>query len=202
MAYYFYRSATSKQAALANASVKLTKEALATTERAFVCLDKFEVECATGADVKIFEITNLPERYKNDLDLYITRFAILPRWKNNGNTPTKKLTVNIDWQGPKGDIPPEYEFRKRAVNFFIAPNSVELGEAIEIPTARAIVDYGVAPMGDEPMIFIWGRADYLDIFDKPHFIEWCYRLRFDRHDGKRLRATFIQWGEHNRTDED
>lgn len=52
------------------------------------------------------------------------------------------------------------------------------------------------------MILIWGRADYEDVFDKPHFVEWCYELRFDMYDGKRLSATFIQIGNHNRTDED
>ncbi len=57
------------------------------------------------------------------------------------------------------------------------------------------------PIGVEPLIFIWGRADYEDIFKRKHFAEWCRRLRFDRHDGKTLHASFIQWGEYNRTDE-
>jgi hypothetical protein len=56
------------------------------------------------------------------------------------------------------------------------------------------------PVGDEPPVFIWGRADYDDIFGSHHFIEWCYRLRFERHTGERMSAGFIQWGDYNRSD--
>ena len=52
------------------------------------------------------------------------------------------------------------------------------------------------------MIFIYGRADYDDVFGHHHFVQWCYTLRFERHQGEKVRASFIQWGEYNRTDED
>jgi hypothetical protein len=70
-----------------------------------------------------------------------------------------------------------------------------------MPQAARIVDYGVHREGVEPMVWIWGRADYEDIFGMKHFVEWCYQPRFDAHDGKRLRVTFIQWGDNNRTDD-
>jgi hypothetical protein len=78
---------------------------------------------------------------------------------------------------------------------------VEHSAVIEMPPAGAIVDWSWSSRGDEPLILIWGRADYDDVFGKHHFVEWCYRLRFERHKGERMSAGFIQWGEHNRSDE-
>ncbi|MGO9459647.1 MAG: hypothetical protein ACLP1W_05925, partial [Rhodomicrobium sp.] len=83
-----------------------------------------------------------------------------------------------------------------------APNAVEPSGVIEIPPAQALINYGAwGCSGPEPKIFIWGRADYEDIFGEPHFVEWCYQLRFERYEGKKVRASFIQWNEYNRTDE-
>jgi hypothetical protein len=79
--------------------------------------------------------------------------------------------------------------------------AVEHSPVVEMPEARRIVDYGVHREGEEPACWIWGRADYEDIFGEPHFVEWCYQPRFDAHDGKTLRVTFIQWVEYNRTDD-
>ena len=53
------------------------------------------------------------------------------------------------------------------------------------------------PTKIEPLFLIWGQADYEDVFEDKHTTKWCYRVRLDRHDGKKLNATFIQWGGHN-----
>jgi hypothetical protein len=50
-------------------------------------------------------------------------------------------------------------------------------------------------------LFVWGRADYEDVFGKKHFTQWCYQFRPERHDGKNLRVSLIQWGPYNGTDE-
>jgi hypothetical protein len=71
-----------------------------------------------------------------------------------------------------------------------------------MPSAAAIVTWSLNPIGLEPPVLIWGRADYEDIFGRSHFVEWCHRLRLDRHDGKNMRAGFIQWGDYNRSDDD
>ena len=73
---------------------------------------------------------------------------------------------------------------------------------MEIPGTQVLVNYGLNSVGAEPRIFLWGRADYEDVFGKTHFIEWCYRLRYESHRGEKLRASFIQWGDYNRSDED
>jgi hypothetical protein len=176
--------------------------ALKTAERAFVFLDGFDVEITTAADSKVVEIELLPNRYRSRPDLFLTRFAIFPRWKNGGNTPTKSLKIQINWGGPTGHVPPDYIYARPPTPFFLAPKAAEISAEIEIPPAASLINWGMSPIGEEPHIWIWGRADYEDVFGRPHFTEWCRRLRFDNHRGERLRAQFIQWGDYNRTDED
>ena len=46
-----------------------------------------------------------------------------------------------------------------------------------MPDAQTLVDYGMYPYWnnyralDDPWMYIWGRADYEDIFKRPHFVE-------------------------------
>ena len=177
-------------------------EELRKIERAFIFLDGFNVELTTAEDTDAAS-RSVPERYVSDPGLVITRFAIQPRWKNSGNTPTRNMTVRVNWRGIEGPIPPDYVYRDNSQKVFLAPNAIESGEFIEIPGMQSLIDYGMFTAGAEPMAFIWGRADYEDIFGRPHFVEWCYRIRFERHKrGQALRAGFIQWGEYNRTDDE
>lgn len=153
----------------------------AASNRAFVYLDGLNVELTTAADAK--EIGNQPQ-FRWGPELFISRFAAQPRWRNSGNTPTKRMTIQVDWRGPIGPIPPEYQYRQEPFRFFLPAKATECSDVIEMPGVQALVEYGMERIGDMPMIFIWGRADYTDVFDKAHFVEWCYRLRLDRHDGK------------------
>ena len=59
----------------------------------------------------------------------------------------------------------------------------------------------MSPMGVEPFILIWGRADYEDVFQQKHFVEWCHRLRLSRTGGEKMSAGTFQWGDYNRSDE-
>jgi hypothetical protein len=180
---------------------KAGNEALEVTERAFIFIDGFNTELTTAIDAKI-NSGKLPERYKSRPELFITRFAVQPKWKNGGNTPTVGMTIRINWRGPEGPVPPDYIYRNAPEQFFVAPRAIEPSEIIDMSAMpRVLVDHGLNPLGAEPMIFIWGRADYEDVFGRMHFIEWCYRLRMECYDGKCLRAHFIQWGKYNRTDE-
>jgi hypothetical protein len=172
------------------------------TERAFVLLDGFDYELTTDTKGRISH-NLLPAFYLGKSHLFLTRFAMRPRWRNGGNTPTKKMLVKINWQGPPGPILPTHEYKNDSAEpFFLAPKAVEGTPFLEMPVARALVDHGMGGLGLPPRIFIWGRADYEDIFGNPHFIEWCHELRLEAHDGDNLRAGTTQWGEYNRTDED
>ncbi len=195
-------SATRESAMAAQDAANIARVALITTERAFVYIDGFNVELTTAMDSDTaVDIERLPEYYRTDPGIYITRFAAQPRWKNGGNTPTNQMTVQVNWRGPPGPIPPDYIYRDAPQPFFLAPKATEPTGFIEMPSAQALVNWAMRPIGDSPLIFVWGRADYRDVFNQPHFIEWCYQLRLSRPvRNERIRANFIQWGEYNRSD--
>jgi hypothetical protein len=184
---------------------KSGQTAFEATERAFVFIDGFDFELTTRADIKgtvhpLYE--GEPQWHQDHPGLVISRFALRPRWKNGGNTPTKNMKIQVDWRHPSGSIPPpEYSYRTSPEHFFLAPKAVELTETIELPQAAGIVNWSMSQMGVEPLILVWGRADYEDVFSRKHFVEWCYRLRLSRTGGERMRASMIQWGEYNRTDD-
>lgn len=181
---------------------KAGQDSLEATERAFVFLDGFNVELTTLEDNPD---SPTPESLRDvDRGLHVTRFALQPRWKNGGNTPTRNMRVRVHWRGPGGSLPNDfpYEYQEDAAPFFIAPHAVEQSEVVEMLGINDLIQNGMAgTLGPTPLMFVWGRADYEDVFGKPHFIQWCYRLRPDRHDGKRLRVSFIQSDSHNLSDE-
>ena len=168
-----------------NRQARLTKEALVTTERAFVFLEDFDTEWS-------FQPGSVNNR--------IGRFLIKPRWRNNGTTPTKNMLVAVNWSHWMGDPPAgfKYEYGDPRARMFLGPQATEWSTGIDIPSPVA----SSALKGDQH-IFIWGRTDYEDIFDgtRPHFTEWCYRLKLSE-SGTQLYPQFIAYGEHNRSDED
>jgi hypothetical protein len=176
--------------------------------RAYVFLADFVVELTTAnnADYEGNESFTALLPKGTDKGLYVTRFAVLPNWKNEGFTPVKNMTVNVNWRKPGGSLAENfsYNYADEPQSFFLAPKASAISEAIEIPAIHAneIINNGMPRFGETPIMFIWGRADYFDVFDAPHFVEWCFRIRFDRHDGRTLMVRFIHHGKHNRSDEE
>jgi hypothetical protein len=194
-----------REAALAgNRSNEISRATFEATERAFVFIDGFNTELTTRADALEPEGIQMRKTQGNDPDLQITRFAAQPRWKNGGNTPTRNMRIRTNWTHYTGPLPAQYynDYGTDPTSFFIAPKAIEPSEFVEMSAApQVLVDHQMRPVGSEPLVIIWGRADYEDVFGHPHFIEWCYRLRLERHDGKKMRAHFVQLGSYNRTDE-
>jgi hypothetical protein len=192
---------------------KSGQRAFEATERAFVFLDGFNYELTTRADlptpanmkrIGIHGAKGEPEWYRSFPQFVITSFAMQPRWKNSGSTPTRNMTIQVDWRGPPGPVPPaEYVYRGSPQPFFLPPGAVETSGVIEVTSAAAdIVKWSMSPLGVEPFILIWGRADYEDVFQKKHFVEWCHRLRLSRPvRDERMGASTFQWGDYNRSDE-
>ena len=193
-------------------SLKQAAHAFEQTERAFVFLDGFTPELTTASD-SMTALAHLSERYSDDPGLCVTRFAVQPKWKNGGNTPTVNMTIRVGWQFIAKDIPPSYLYGNSLKPFFIAPKAIESSTFIDIQTqgVRGLINHensteadpiphGIAPpVLVDPKLLIWGRADYKDVFGHAHFTEWCREVRFERHDGKKLCAGFIQWGDYNRS---
>lgn len=189
------------------------KEALEATDRAFVFIDGFNVELTVLSDLvhsrsrTLGPAPFLPngQRAENP-DLFVTRFAVQPRWKNGGNTPTKGMTIRVDWREPglplAGDF--TYDYADSDTRFFLAPKATEPSAVIEMHGANTVINDGM-PHRDgepEPSMFIWGRADYSDAFGQRRFTQWCYQVRFERHSLGPLKPQFIQWGPYNRTETD
>jgi hypothetical protein len=110
----------------------------------------------------------------------------------------------------------DFAYQDRAEHHFLGPQAIETSVAIKVPPTYVtnVIEFenampSLASVGSNEYanlfrsIIIWGRADYLDVFDKPHFTEWCYRIGFSRPPGQKLSASsFTQCSEYNRTDHD
>jgi hypothetical protein len=108
----------------------------------------------------------------------------------------------VDWRAPGSPLPVDFSYREKPTAFFLGPGAVEPSDVIEMTGAMALVNWQWNPVLPSPLMLIWGRADYRDVFGQPHFTEWCYQLRLSRPiRTERMRAEFIQWGEYNRTDQ-
>jgi hypothetical protein len=180
------------------------EEQHAIVNRAFVYLDGFNIELSTLAQVN-HHPGQISERYKHrEPDLHVTRLAVQPRWKNSGNTPTKNLTIRVNWKPPGGELDQDhYVFAENEHKMFLGPSGIEGSQFIEMGNEiNDLIDDGKGGFQDPlPKLFVWGRADYEDVFGKHHFTQWCYQFRPERHDGKNLRVGLIQWGPYNGTDE-
>lgn len=172
-------------AVVTNRQARLTKEALVTTERAFVFLEDFDSDWA----------------YQPQAVNKITRLLVSLRWRNSGATPTKNMTVAVNWTHWMGDLPMgfQHEYGDARLRMFLGPQATEWSTPIEIPSHVAS-----AALKGDGHIFIWGRVDYEDIFNgtRPHFTEWCYRMKLNDRDNKLHPPQFIAYGDHNRSDED
>jgi hypothetical protein len=179
------------------------EEQHAIVNRAFVYLDGFNIELSTLAQAN--HDGEISERYKHRApDLHVTRLAVQPRWKNSGNTPTKNLTIRVNWKPPGGELDEDhYVFVGHEHKMFLGPSGIEGSQFIEMGNEiNDLIDDGKGGFqGPVPKLFVWGRADYEDVFGKHHFTQWCYQFRPERHDGKTLRVGLIQWGPYNGTDE-
>jgi hypothetical protein len=188
---------------------KAGRESLETTERAFVYIDGFEIELTTAQDGGSEDIEVLPEMYRNDPGLFVTRFAVQPRWRNSGHTPTRNMKIRVDFgASPDANTIGTYKLEKQ--NFFVGPGAISGSQFLEIGAMNMIIEANANMIieanvdhAPSPIILIWGRADYDDVFGKKHFAEWCYQVlpaRYSR--SQRMGAHFFQWGDYNRTDKD
>lgn len=163
----------------------------AISNRAFVFLDSFDPDLRTGPP--------LEARF----------FAVHPKWRNSGSTPTKNMTIRTQYKAHDGELPDDFEYNYTvdAQPFFIGPGATAPSNQIEVPAGLVTMSVQEAQTTlslKGKLIFFWGRADYSDVLDdrRRHFCEWCYRAEFSSLDANTLRVTFIQWGRYNRTDED
>ncbi|MGH6872967.1 MAG: hypothetical protein ACREHE_15835 [Rhizomicrobium sp.] len=172
----------------------------ALTERANIVPGIFNRELSTGADElsKHLKSALPPPRTIAQAELDVTYFAVQPVWVNTGSTTTEKMKIRVDWCDD--DERPIGSYRYAWQTFFVAPNSVEPSEFIEMPGLNALIQNGFAGTVTHPAPrrLIWGTAEYNDIFGTKHWLRWCYRIRASRpNPGQGLKISLIQWGDYN-----
>lgn len=154
---------------------------------------------------KVMPIHRLYQQYPQ---LCVLSFAVIPRWKNAGRTPTKNMTIQVDWAPVVDDAEPtttwgssrpKFTYHLPPQPFFVPAGAVENSESVDIPLAQQIVTDRLIKLPSMPdlQIVIWGRADYQDVFNKHHFIEWCYQIQFSADSLNALRVNFIRWHEYH-----
>jgi len=171
----------------------------ALTERANVVPATFNRELSTAVDELAKQIQGpMALQVRAKLELDVRYFAVQPVWANTGNTPTQRMRIRVDWGD--GNERPVGNYREPWQEFFIAPKSTETSEFIEMPGLNELIQDGAAGVGGRrvPLRLIWGAAEYEDVFDKKHWLRWCYRIRASRpNPGQGLKITLIQHGDHN-----
>ena len=181
------------------------KEKFEASDRAFVFINGFNYELTTALE-SLLGTENMPAFYRTPetRGLYVTRFACQPRWRNSGATPTKNMKILVHWGQASEQVPPRYNSPPHTTKerwFFVGPGATEPGDFIDMSAApMGLINWSLHPIPPEPILLVWGRADYEDVFGKSHFTEWCYRIRPERHTNERMTVGFMQWGDYNRTD--
>ena len=125
---------------------KAGRDALETTERAFVLIDGFNAELTIYTDLP-YTPQELEEfRADHNPSLWLIRFAVQPRWKNAGNTPTRNMRIQVEWRGPGGTPPVDFAYDYHGFKaipsvFFLAPKAVEPSDFFEIVGANEIITH-------------------------------------------------------------
>jgi hypothetical protein len=174
---------TRESIAIANRSAETAERALVTIERSFVFLIELNFDSMSWTGGR-----------------QIVHLQVKPIWRNSGSTPTRNLSIRVNWAHcPISNVPPEIGTFKDIdpTKMFLAPQAQEWTEAINIPPAIA-----TRALNQEVSIFIWGQADYEDIFDgtSPRFTQWCNRLNFTVSGAPSIAA--VAYSDFNRSDED
>jgi len=139
--------------------------------------------------------------------LVISRFRLIPKWKNNGTTPTKKMTVSLQWIKTEFNNPPIFPIHNKnelassvyTQSLFAGPKSTALSTVLEIPLGDDLVGTVIDPFKfGNRKLFIWGKVEYEDVFGKKHASESCYYLQFIMNSiYEPIIISYIQTGEQN-----
>lgn len=141
-------------------------------------------------------------------DFWVERCTVTPVWKNNGNTPAKKLKISLQWRiiadkaTPKFPVSPENKDIPGIVvqeqSIYLGPQASCLSEYMEITNVNSIF---INPL-EMKNLFVWTKAEYEDVFGKKHFTENCYRVQFKtERQYCPIFAEFVQCGNQNLSDE-
>jgi hypothetical protein len=193
VATLFLYYAGEKQIAIAKTSadaardqVKLSREALISTERAFIFLKEFK-----------WEFVGTKDTYK------IHTWKFVPILENVGNTPTKHMTNYVNYQACLNRLDLSFgfpDFGGEVGRTTIGPKKIMHASHINIS-----VDILSKVKSGEAHAYIWIWADYNDVFENTprHRSEFCAEI-IVHGDPMAENCTFFfrQWGPFNGADEE
>jgi hypothetical protein len=122
-------------------------------------------------------------------------------WTNAGQTPALAVIANCNWQDFDGELPLDFNYPPNPKPDQVDPVPIGPGRILisRIPHIPEPIFRAVRQ--NKRRLFIWGWADYRDIFStkRTKRTEFCYELRFDALIGT-AKMAFIPYGPHNGLD--
>jgi hypothetical protein len=122
-------------------SNEIARESMERQLRAYLCFESIDVDASHG-------------------DVKLTAF-----WKNTGQTPARKADVWLNWEDMIGDMPANFPFSK--------PEQQDDDGACTVSSGRTVLAFedkkvpkdvfGACCEGTRNL-YVWGRAEYTDIF--------------------------------------
>lgn len=151
-------AAATDSAGIAQKSARVAEDALISGQRAFMFIR--EIKTILHQD---------PETGK-------FQWTIHPIWANSGNTPTRGLSINTTYRLLDEPLPQNYDFpesREDLIPAIAGPRSMV--EAV--PGTLSSEDLQAIQNGKK-FFYIWGRAEYHDIFEgtKKRVTRFCNQL--------------------------
>lgn len=148
-------------AAAAEKSANIAETAMTSSERAFVYLDTF--------------------RWVSHLGLSKNRYywEIVPIWINTGNTPTRRLNIDVCYDLRETPLPDDFSFpdhrAEQTILVMIRPRG---GTAGSIPYEIWDEDL-IAVRDGKKYFYVWGSAEYHDVFEntEKHITRFCAFIR-------------------------
>jgi|GEM_PF-2060097 len=151
-------NAATNSAAVAQKSARVAEEALISGQRAFMFIR--EIKTVLHQD---------PETGK-------FQWTIHPIWANSGNTPTRGLSINTTYRLLDEPLPPNYDFpesREGLIPAIAGPRSM-----VEAAPGTLSGEELQAIQSGKKFLYIWGWAEYHDIFEgtKKRVTRFCNQL--------------------------
>ncbi len=188
------RAATAMEIAAQSSegSLEVAKSSLRDTERAFVYLKKFNMQLDRPLQ---------PATYGGQVLGPVHSLSLAPIWANSGKTPARRLLCNFGIEFRAGDKADKYDFFDKG-----PPIRAVLGPSAELFTPPQSIDsdaFGKLQRREQSM-FIWGWADYDDIFagTSRHRTEFCCRVEVVADAGGQILVTFPVYSNFNAFDEE
>ncbi len=160
---------------------RLIKKNFVSSQRAFVFLKGIET-------LKVRDVGNKVRCWK-----------LTPIWENSGYTPTSKLAISINFKDFYEELPKDFNFPYddfKDVPMMIGPRAEARSKPFDIPADTLnMVTHNMRNL------YIWGCAEYFDIFKNSprRRTEFCLKMFIDDTPGEPLieNVSFFQCGKYN-----